>query len=161
MESTTDFRPMRRFKQQLPEEECLRILDKAYRGFLSVIGDGGYPYTVPINFVFADGRIYFHCAKSCHKLDAVRACDKVCFTVLDEPVREPDDWWYHVRSVICFGRIRILEDPAEKGMRLRQLGGKYFPEGYDLERDMAKNGPQAEVLEMTLEHVSGKSVKEK
>ena len=76
---------MRRSKQALPEEECLRILACGYRGFLSVIGDGGYPYTVPINFVFEDGKLYFHCAKEGHKLDALRACDKACFTVLDEP----------------------------------------------------------------------------
>ena len=44
------FRPMRRSKQQLPEQECVDILNNAYRGFLSVIGDGGYPYTIPINF---------------------------------------------------------------------------------------------------------------
>ena len=81
---------MRRFRQALPEETCHQILKNAYRGFLSVIGDGGYPYSVPINFVFEDGKLYFHCAREGHKLDAVRACDKACFTVLDEPEKEPE-----------------------------------------------------------------------
>lgn len=67
-----DFRPMRRFRQQLPDEECIQILETAYRGFLSVIGDGGYPYTVPLNFVYAEGFLYFHCAVAGHKLDALR-----------------------------------------------------------------------------------------
>ena len=160
MDMETTFRPMRRFKQELPREDCDRILHSAYRGFLSVIGDGGYPYTLPINFVFSDGKLYFHCAREGHKLDALRACDKACFTVIGEPVREPDDWWYHVRSVICFGRVRIIDDDEALG-HLKALGAKYFPDGYDLEGDLAKNGPRAVVLEMALEHVTGKKVREK
>lgn len=161
MSETNTFRPMRRFRQELPEEESIEILKTAPRGFLSVIGDGGYPYAVPINFVYEDGWIYFHCAKEGHKLDAVRACDKACFTVIDTPVKEPGDWWYHVRSVICFGRIRIVEDGAQRDARLRTLGGKYFPQGYDIERDMQQNAPRAEILEFTIEHLSGKRVREK
>ena len=134
MSETNTFRPMRRFRQELPEEESIEILKTAPRGFLSVIGDGGYPYAVPINFVYEDGRIYFHCAKEGHKLDAVRACDKACFTVIDTPVKEPGDW---------------------------TLGGKYFPQGYDIERDMQQNAPRAEILEFTIEHLSGKRVREK
>ena len=155
------FRPMRRFKQQLPQEECVDILQNAYRGFLSVNGDGGYPYTVPINFLFAEGKLYFHCAAAGHKLDAIRANDKACFTVIDEPRREPDDWWYHVRSVICFGRVSVLEDEAEKDSYLRQLGAKYFPDGYDIEADMQRNAARALVLAFTIEHMSGKRVREK
>ena len=161
MNEQTTFRPMRRARQALPEEECFRILENGYRGFLSVVGDGGYPYTVPINFVFEDGRLYFHCAKEGHKLDALRACDKACFTVLDEPEKEPGDWWYHVRSVICLGRARALADEAERLVRLRSLARKYFPEGYDIESDITRNGPHAEILEFTIEHISGKAVKEK
>ena len=155
------FRPMRRFKQALPEEECFRILENAYRGFLSVNGDSGYPYSVPINFVFEGGKLYFHCAKEGHKLDAIRACDKACFTVLDEPEKEPGDWWYHVKSVICFGRIRIVADEQERIDSLRSLAGKYFPAGYDTETDILRNGPKAEILAFTIEHISGKAVREK
>ena len=161
MNDTTPFRPMRRFKQELAREDCDQILYSAYRGFLSVIGDGGYPYTLPINFVYADGKLYFNCAREVHKLDALRAWDKACFTVIDDPVREPDDWWYHVNSVICFGRVRIIEDAAEALVHLKTLGAKYCPEGYDIEGDLAKNGPRAVVLEMALEHVTGKKVREK
>ena len=160
-EAAMEFRPMRRFKQQLPQEECVRILDAAYRGFLSVIGDGGYPYTVPINFVHDGGKIYFHCAKDGHKVDAIRACDKACFTVLDETVREPGDWWYHVKSVICFGRIHIVDNGIEHTFRLRQLGKKYFPDSYDMEDDMRRNAPHAEVLELTIKHMTVKQVRVK
>ena len=161
MDEMKTFRPMRRFKQQLPDEESLCILKDAYRGFLSVIGDGGYPYTIPINFLFEDGRLFFHSAKEGHKLDAIKNCNKACFTVIDNPEKEPGDWWYHVRSVICFGRIRIVEDDDEKNRRLRQLGHKYFPEEYDLDRDLMRNGPRAEMLEFTIDHFTGKRVREK
>ena len=161
MSTGNTFRPMRRFKQQLPEEECVEILQKAYRGFLSVIGDGGYPYSVPINFLYKEGKLFFHCAVEGHKLDAIRADDKACFTVIDEPQKEPGDWWYHVRSVICFGRIHALEDEAEKDSRLRQLGAKYFPDGYDMEADMQRNAPRALILVFSIEHMSGKRVREK
>lgn len=155
------FRPMRRFKQELPEQECLEILDKAYRGFLSVVGDGGYPYAVPINFLYSDGHLWFHCALEGHKLDAIKACDKACFTVIDDPVKEENDWWYHVRSVICFGRIHMVENNVQRLSMLRALGMKYFPEGYDIEADMVKNGPRAAMLDFEIEHISGKRVREK
>ncbi len=161
MSEESVFRPMRRFKQQLPEEECTAILETAYRGFLSVIGDGGYPYTVPINFFYKEGKLYFHCAREGHKLDALQACDKACFTVIDEPQKEPEDWWYHVRSVICFGRIHIVDDEEERHSLLRQLGKKYFPEGYDMESDMRRNAGHARVLAFSIEHMSGKRVREK
>ncbi len=161
MSEEMSFRPMRRFKQQLPEEECRVILETAYRGFLSVIGDGGYPYTVPINFVYAEGVLYFHCAVEGHKLDAIRTSDKACFTVIGTPEKEPGDWWYNVRSVICFGRVRIVEEAEEKDKRLRQLGKKYFPEGYDMELDMQRNAARAVVLAFHIEHCTGKRVKEK
>lgn len=161
MSENTNFRPMRRYKQALGNDECVRILEHAYRGFLSVNGDNGYPYCLPISFVYEDGKLFFHCAKEGHKLDSIRACDKACFTVLDEPEKEPGDWWYHVKSVICFGRVTLMANDEERLSRLRSLGQKYFPEGYDTESDIIRNGPKAEILQFTIEHMSGKSVREK
>ena len=161
MSEKAAFRPMRRFKQALDVDECVRILGRAYRGFLSVIGDEGYPYCVPINFVFENGKLYFHCAREGHKLDAIRACDKACFTVLDEPEKEPGDWWYHVKSVICFGRVGMITDEQDRISKLRSLGRKYFPADYDIESDILRNGPKAGILQFSIEHMSGKAVREK
>ena len=155
------FRPMRRFKQELPREECLEILEKAPRGFLSVTGDGGYPYSVPINYYYEDGRLYFHCAMEGHKLDSIRACDKACFSVLAEPVKEPGEWWYNVKSVICFGRVHEVTDDTRHDTLLRKIGEKYFPDSYNMEEDMRRNAPRAAVLEFVIEHMTGKRVKEK
>jgi hypothetical protein len=161
MSEEMTFRPMRRFKQQLPEEACTAILKEAYRGFLSVIGEGGYPYCIPINFVYADGHLYFHSALEGHKIDALKECDKACFTVIGEPVLEPNDWWYHVKSVICRGRISFIQDEDEHLSKLKLLGAKYFPEGYNMTDDIRKNGPRAAILDFRIEHMSGKQVKEK
>ena len=155
------FRQLRRFKQAASPEECQAVLTSAQRGILSVHGENGYPYGVPVNFLFSDGKIYFHCAKAGHKLDAVRADDKVCFTVLSEPVRNPGEWWNCFTSVICFGRICEMTDRQEADRILRLLGAKYFPEGYDIEKDMSNNAPNALVMEITIDHMSGKRVREK
>ena len=139
-----EFRPLRRIKQAATPEECIAVLQSAPRGILTVHGENGYPYGIPMNFVFLDGKIYFHCAKEGHKIDAVRADDKVSFTVLSEPVKNDGEWWYCFTSVIVFA-----------------LGAKYFPEGYDIENDILRNGPRASILELSFDHVSGKHVREK
>ena len=70
-----EFREMRRFKQALTKEECAAILRGEKRGTLAVIGDGGWPYALPINFWYDEeaNKIYFHCGKAGHKLDATRS----------------------------------------------------------------------------------------
>ena len=155
------FRPMRRFKQEASAEECMAVLESAPRGILSVLGENGYPYGVPMNYVLADNKIYFHCAREGHKLDAARSNEKVCFTVLSEPTRNPGEWWNCFTSVVCFGRIAEVNDEGRKDFLLRALGAKLFPAGYDIEADMAGNSGRALVLELTIDHISGKKVREK
>lgn len=157
----TEFRPLRRIKQTASQEECIALLESAPRGVLAVHGENGYPYGLPVNYVFMDGRIYFHCAKEGHKVDALRADDRVSFTILSEPVKNEGEWWYCFTSVIVFGRVSEINDPEKADKVLRSLGSKYFPEGYDMETDIIRNGPHALILELTIDHVSGKHVREK
>lgn len=161
MSEEFNFRPMRRSRQQLMGEECVEILSNAYRGILAVNGDGGYPYALPIDFVYSDGKIYMHCALRGHKIDSLRRDSNACFTVLDIPVQEEGEWWYHVRSVICFGKIQIIspEEPEHEGL-LRTLARKYNPNSADIEDDIRRNSRAAFVLEFSIEHMSGKRVKE-
>lgn len=83
------FRTMRRFKQELTREECLAVLRSQPRGVLSLLGENGYPYGLPIDYWYneTDGKLYFHGAKEGHKIDAIRACDKASFCVHDEGQR--------------------------------------------------------------------------
>ena len=101
------FRKMLRIKQQLPEEECIDILKQEKRGILSVMGDDGYPYGMPLNHFYneADGKLYFHSGKMGHKVDAIRRCDKASFCVYDQGFRREGEWALNIRSVIVFGRI--------------------------------------------------------
>ena len=106
------FREMLRKKQQLPEAECIDILKSQLRGVLSVLGDGDYPYGVPLNHYYneRDGKLYFHGGKQGHKIDAVRRHDKASFCVYDEGFRRDGEWALNIRSVIVFGRIEFIED---------------------------------------------------
>ena len=155
------FREMRRIKQQLSAEECEEILREQPRGVLSVLGEDGYPYGVPIDFLYQDGRLYFHGAREGHKIDALAACDKACLTVLDEGVRQEGEWWLTFRSVICFGRCHVVDDDETRLSVLRTLGMKYIPTTEEMEATMARSAARTAVLEMEIDHMTGKLVKEK
>jgi nitroimidazol reductase NimA-like FMN-containing flavoprotein (pyridoxamine 5'-phosphate oxidase superfamily) len=155
------FREMRRFKQQVTDEECISILEKGKRGILAVLGDEGYPYTVPMDFVYEDGHIYFHSAASGHKLDSIRKNDKVSFCVLSDGVQEENDWWFHFTSVVAFGKIRVIEDDTERRNKLRLLGAKYFPTAEYLEKEMSgSSADRVLMLDLCIEHMTGKKVRE-
>ena len=154
------FREMRRYKQALTEEECAEILRRERRGVLASLGDDGYPYAVPLNFVYEDGKIYFHCAAEGHKIDAIRRCDKASFCVTEQGERAPGEWWFKVRSVIAFGRVRMLEDRDEVLSRVRALGLKYAAPDY-VEKEIQKDGKRVQCLEFAIEHMTGKRVNEK
>ena len=113
------FREMRRKKQQLAPERVEEILSRRTAGTLAVLGDEGYPYAVPLSYVYHNGRIYFHCAKAGHKLDAIRGCDKVSFCVIDQDEIVSAEFTTYFRSVIVFGRAR------EVGQRPRGADGRH------------------------------------
>ena len=77
------FRPLRRIKQQLTQEECISVLKNEVRGVLSVLGDNDYPYGLPINYWYSEeeNKIYFHGSREGHKIDSIKNCDKVSFCV--------------------------------------------------------------------------------
>lgn len=155
------FRDMRRVKQQLTKENCERILREQKRGILAVTGDGGYPYTVPLNYVFDNGYLYFHSAKEGHKLDALRKDNKASFCVLEQNERSDDGWSYFWNSVIVFGRLREITDEAEKTDKLRMLGSKYFPTKEMVDSDIEKNAHRCTVIELKIDHMTGKRVHER
>ena len=154
------FRAMRRHKQQLPQEECEELLRTRPRGVLAVSGDDGYPYAVPMSHVYEDGRIYFHCAQTGHKLDAIERCDKASFCVMDDGFRREGEWALNIRSVIVFGRIRRITDEAEMIRRVRALGVKFNPDPADVECEIRDSLHHVCILEMTVEHMTGKLVNE-
>jgi hypothetical protein len=155
------FRNMRRKGQQLSEDECIDILINEPRGVLALLGDYDYPYAVPMSHVYVDGKIYFHGAMKGHKRDAVSSHDKVSYCVTDRGVLNDDGWSYTFRSVIVFGRIKTLTDKSEKIDRLTSLGDKFFPSHDDVVDEINRLLDRTEVFEITIEHMTGKTVKEK
>lgn len=130
------FRPMRRFKQALSEEECRKVLQEEKRGTLALAGEG-------------------------HKIDALRRCDKVSFNVHDDGVIQLGDWAYTVRSVTLFGRLHIMEEHGKAMALLRQIGLKYYPTAESVDKIMASSASRVTMLELVPEHMTGKLVHEK
>ncbi len=153
----SEFRVMRRKRQQLSEEQSVEVLKRATAGTLAVLGDNGYPYAVPLSFVYADGRIYFHSAMSGHKVDAVRRCDKASFCVIDRDDVKPEQYTTFFRSVIAFGRIHIIDDPEERLAAARLLGDRYNPGDEEaLQKELEKSLAHMLVIRLDIEHLTGK-----
>ena len=152
------FREMRRKRQQLTDAECVEILKKNTSGVLAVCGDGGYPYAVPLSYVYADEALYVHCAKTGHKLDAIEACDKVSFCIVDQDHIVPEEYTTHFRSVILFGRARILEQEDEIHSAIEALAIKYHPTDSKANRGAAieREYKALCMVKIEIEHMTGK-----
>ncbi len=158
------FRRMRRFKQQISDEECKKILETEKRAAFSVIGDDGYPYTVPINFYYDenDKKIYFHGAKEGHKIDAMKKCNKVCFTVWNQGFKKEGRWEWNSTSVVVFGKVELVADKNVAEDRLRRLAIKYYPTMDEVEEEMKSSAAnRVQMFEIEIEQMTGKLVNEK
>lgn len=151
------FREMRRKRQLLTEEESISILNSGTSGVLAVDGDGGYPYAVPLSFVYSDSKIYFHCAKSGHKLDALKKNEKVSFCVIGQDRVVPEEYTTYFQSVIVFGKARILENDVEKREAIEKLAAKYSPDQEEgRKQEIDKEFTPLCMVEITIDHITGK-----
>lgn len=152
------FRELRRKRQELSLEESIDILNKGTSGVLALLGDNDYPYAVPISYVYENSKLYFHCAKSGHKIDAIKKYDKASFCVIGQDKIMPEEYTTYFRSVIAFGKIRIMEDEAEMKKAIQALAIKYYPNDSETERQKIINrewNPLC-MIELSIEHISGK-----
>ncbi len=156
------FRKMRRFNQQISDSECIEILKNTKRGVLSLIGDDGYPYGLPIDHWYCenDGKIYFHGAKEGHKIDAIKACSKASYCIYDEGYRKEGDWALNIKSVITFGRISLVEDEEKTREICTALVRKFTDDEEYLEKELKNALPRVQCLEFIPEHMTGKLVNE-
>ena len=151
------FREMRRFRQKLGEEECKEILTRGREGVLALSGDDGYPYAVPLNFVYYNGALYFHCAKAGHKIDALRKDGRASFCVIDKADVVQEKYTTFFRSVIVFGKISEVEDDSEKYAAAKTLTEKYCPDYAEgIPEEIEKEWGRLNILKLTVEHLSGK-----
>jgi nitroimidazol reductase NimA-like FMN-containing flavoprotein (pyridoxamine 5'-phosphate oxidase superfamily) len=153
------FRTMRRFRQQLTHEECERILAGATSGVLALSGDDGYPYAVPLSHVYQDGKLYFHCTKEGHKIDAIRRNEKVSFCVIAQDEVIPAKRTTAYISVIAFGKAAIVDDESSLRRIAGLIGEKFsadYPEDCRRETDQMIAADRMYCLEITVEHLTGK-----
>ncbi|MCQ2505565.1 MAG: pyridoxamine 5'-phosphate oxidase family protein [Lachnospiraceae bacterium] len=157
------FRKIRRVKNEIGIEDAKLLLKEGKRAAFSVIGDEGYPYTVPINFYYdeAENRIYFHSAKQGHKIDSIKANDKVCLAVWNEGYKDEGDWAYRVSSCIVFGRARLISDPAITVEKVRTFARKYYPTFEEVEEEIERDIKGVQLVAIDIEHISGKKIHEK
>ena len=158
------FKPIRKKINEIDRTATEALLTSNRRGILALNGVNGYPYAIPINYFYDNEtqKIYFHGAKAGHKVDALKASDKVCFTVYgDEHIDESEPWAPYVQSAVVFGRCRLLEAGSESIDRLKEFAMKYYPDETLADEQIARNGRATQMFEITIEHMSGKQVQEK
>ena len=156
------FREIARKNRAISEEECRQILIHEKRGVLSVLGDDGYPYGMPLNHWYCEeeGKLYFHSGKTGHKVDALKKYDKASFCVMDSGFRREGEWALNIRSVIVFGRLKIVEDHEKTLWISRQLSYKFTSDEAYIEHEIRHSGPGVLCFELIPEHITGKLVNE-
>ncbi len=152
------FREVRRSERELSRKESEGILENASFGTLAVNGDDGYPYAIPISYVFVDDKIYFHGANAGYKYEALKKNNKVSFTAVTKDSVDPAAFTTKYASVVLFGKVNILEggeEFIEAGMKIAR---KYSPDHLEgaMKYINASSGGFA-VYEIEIDHMSGKS----
>lgn len=160
---TPAFRSFTRVKQALTPEECLTLLSQEKRGVLSVIGDHGYPYGMPINHWYnpQDGKIYFHSGPMGHKIDALQRDNRASFCVMDAGTPEEGGWALNFKSVIVFGKLEIIRDHEQALEISRQISYKFTQDQDYIEAEVRNSGARVLCFALTPEQITGKRVNEK
>lgn len=157
------FRQMRRIKQELPLEEAKKLLMKNKRGVISFNGEEGYPYSLPINYLYDDkeNKLYFHGSKVGYKVDCIKSNNKSCFVTYGDEELSDNGWSYYLKSVVVFGKIEIVEDRDLAAKKLRELASRYYPSLSEVDAAMERSFDNALVYSLNIEHMTCKRVHEK
>lgn len=156
------FRELTRKNKQLSNEQCIELLKNETRGVLSVIGDNDYPYGMPMNHFYndGDGKIYFHCGKSGHRLDSLKKHNKVSFCTYNNGYRQDGDWALRVNSVIVFGKMEIVDDINQIIDITSKLSRKFTNDEKYIKEEIECHASKTLLLVLTPEHICGKNVVE-
>ena len=157
------FRTIRKKKNEISQDTAKELLRSSRRGILAVNGDDGYPYAIPINYLYDEEKqkIIFHGAKAGHKVDALKKNDKVCFTVFGNETIKEEAWAPYLQSVVVFGRCRLVEKKEDTMKLVKQFAMKYYPSEEMVNQEVASSGHGVQIFEIEIEHLSGKEVQER
>lgn len=156
------FRTIRKKKNEISLDAVKELLHCSRRGILAVNGDDGYPYAVPVNYLYDEDaqKIFFHGAKAGYKVDALKACDKVCFTVCGNETIKDEAWAPYVKSAVVFGRCHLMENKENAMAALKKFAMKYYPSEDMVDDHIGAIGMATQMFEIEIEHISGKEVQE-
>lgn len=156
------FRSIRKKKNEISLDAAKELLHCSRRGILAVNGDNGYPYAIPINYLYDEDtqKIFFHGAKAGYKVDALKACDKVCFTVCGNETIKDEAWAPYVKSAVVFGKCHLMENDSSAMDALKKFAMKYYPGEDMVDSQIASTGRATQMFEIEIEHISGKEVQE-
>lgn len=154
------FRKIRKIKNEIDKDAVDSLLHSCRRGVLSMNGEDGYPYAIPVNYYYdeANQKIYFHGAKAGYKVDCLNSCDKVCFTVFGNESIKDLEWAPYVQSVVVFGRCHLVDTDNEV---LKTFMMKYYPSVDLVDKVIKEDSKFVQMYEISIEHKSGKQVQEK
>lgn len=157
------FRPIRRKKKEISSDDAKRLLSSERRGVLAVEGEDGYPYAIPVNYLYCpdENTIIFHGARAGYKVDCLKRNDKVCFTVYGNEQVKDEAWAPYLQSVVVFGRCHMVSDPETCIPLVRRLAGKFYPDAGAIEEEIASSGKAVQMFVIEIEHMSGKEIQEK
>ena len=157
------FRPIRKKKNEISTDAAKALLRSSRRGVLAVDGDDGYPYAIPINYLYDEEneKIIFHGAKAGHKVDALKKNDKICFTVFGNEMVKEEAWAPFLQSVVVFGRCHLVESQEDAIALVKKFAAKYYPNMDMVNEEAALSGRAVQMFEIQIEHLSGKEVQER
>ena len=157
------FQNVKRIKQIIPLEECFRMLEEELRGVLSINGEDGYPYGLPLNhyFVKEENRLYFHSGNFGYKIDCLKKDNKCSYNVIKKSGRNDDGWSLYFKSVIVFGKIHFLEDKKEIERISRELSHKFTSDEAYIDYEVNKSLDKTAMFYIEIEHITGKTINER
>jgi len=145
---------MRRSEKEMSKEMTLALLSRGQEGVLGTIGDNGYPYTVVVNYVYLNDKIYFHSAKTGQKIDNIKYNNKVSFSVFDNVEVIGEELTTHYQSLVVFGKAKVIETRKDV---LLALVNKYA--NLDQEKVLKMIDKEINVtaiVEIEIDHITGK-----
>ena len=154
------FREMRLKDRELSSEDAMEILTNGEYGILATVGENGYPYAAPLNYIYINDRIYIHCAVAGHKLDNITYNDKVSFCVVNSYLKDEEHISSYYKSAVVFGKASIVEN-EEKMNALLKLGERFFPsKSVECKQMSEKLFDRVCVIKIDIEHITGKAQEE-
>lgn len=152
---------IRRKDREIEAADAVNLLVECEYGILSTVGDDGQPYGVPLNYVYKDNCIYFHCALVGHKIENIEKNPKVSFCAVGATNVLPSKFGTEYESVVAFG-IASEARGTERYNALLWLLEKYSSEFIEEGKTYIEQKDKAtKVIKIEIAHISGKSAQEK